>query len=173
MTTDRALILLVAGAALSALTALASASAIVGIAGAALCLVAFSPLVQASDAFGSARFGAVLTLIGSVLLIAEAKVGIAAWLVLLGLLLVITGSCAGLRELVPAGFRRDAAGRISGWVLLIMLALALLLALDQAGVGPGWVSGAITGLRLAAGVLIAWFIAYVAINRTVVPARVS
>lgn len=173
MTNDRALVALVAGSGLCALAALTSISAIAGVVGAALCLVALNPLVKASDAFGSARFGAALALIGSVLLVAEAKVGIADWLLLLGLLLVITGSCAGLRELVPEGFRRDAAGRISGWVLLVVLTLALLLVLDQADAGPAWVSGAITGLRVATGVLVAWFIAYAAINRTVVPARTS
>lgn len=173
MTTDRALVALIAGTALSALSTLATVSAIVGLVGGAICLVALGPLVRASDAFGTARFGAVLGLIGSVLLVADIQVRIADWLVLLGLLLLLTGSCAGLRDVLTEGFRRAAAGRISGSVLLVMLALALFVALDQADAGPGWVSDVITALRIAAAVLVAWFIAFAALARTAVPSRAS
>jgi hypothetical protein len=173
VTTDRALIALIAGTALTALSTLASVSSIVGIAGGAICLVALGPLVRASDAFGTARSGAILGLLGSVLLVADIQVKIADWLVLLGLLLLLTGSCAGLRDVLTEGFRRAAAGRISGSVLLVVLALALFLALDQADAGPGWVSDVIVALRVATAVLVAWFVAYVAMARTVVPPRVS
>jgi hypothetical protein len=172
MTTDRALIALIAGAALTALSTLASVSAVIGLAGGAICLVALSALVRASDAFGTARFGAVLGLVGSVLLVADVQVRIGDWLVLLGLLLLVTGSCAGLRDVLTEGFRRAAAGRISGSVLLVMLALALFVALDQAEAGPAWVSDVIVALRIAAAVLIAWFVAFAALARTAVPARV-
>jgi hypothetical protein len=173
MTTDRALIALTAGTALTALSTLATVSAAVGLAGGAICLVALGSLVRASDAFGTARFGAVLGLIGSVLLVADIQVRIADWLVLLGMLLLLTGSCAGLRDVLTEGFRRAAAGRISGSVLLVMLSLALFVALDQAGAGPGWASDVITALRVAAAVLVVWFIAFATLARTAVPARVS
>lgn len=173
MTTDRALLALIAGAALTALSTLASGSAVVGLAGSVICLVALGPLVRASDAFGTARFGAVLGLVGSSLLLADVQVRIADWLVLLGLLLLLTGSCAGLRDVLAEGFRRAAAGRISGSVLFVMLALGLFVALDQADAGPGWVSDVITALRVATAVLVAWFIAFAALARTAVPARAS
>jgi hypothetical protein len=173
MTTDRALLALVAGTALAALSTLASVSAIVGVAGGAICLVALGPLVRASDAFGTARLGAVLGVVGSVLSLAGIQLRVADWLVLLGLLLLLTGSCAGLRDVVPEGFRRAAAGRISGSVLLVMLALALFVALDQTDAGPTWVGGVSTALRIVAAVLVAWFVAFAALARTVVPTRVS
>jgi hypothetical protein len=173
MTTDRALIALIAGTALAALATLAPVSAALGIAGAAICFVALGPLAKASDAFGPARFGAILSLVGSVLLVIDVQAGIAGWLVLLGLLLLLTGSCAGLRDVLPDGFRRAATGRISSSVLLIMLTLALLLALDQAKVGPTWVSDVITAARVVTAVLVVWFVAFVTRARTDVPARVS
>jgi hypothetical protein len=173
MTTDRALIALIAGTPLVALSVLAPVSAALGLAGAAICLVALRTLTRASENFGTARLGAVLGLVGSALLLADLQVRIADWLVLLGLLLVLTGGCAGMRELVPQGFRREAAGRISGSVLTVMLTLGVFIALDDAGAGPGWVTDATPVLRGITGVLVAWFVAYVAMARTVVPARVS
>ena len=173
MTNDRALIALVAGTALAGVATLFSLAPAVAIAGWAVGLVALSRLAKSSDAFGGARLGVVLGLVGSALAVADVQVRVADWLVLLGLLLLLTGSCAGLRELLPDGSRRAAAGRISGAALLTMLALALLVALDQAAAGPVWVTDAMTVARVAAAVVVAWFLAYAVAARPVVPVRAS
>lgn len=156
-------LLLSLGASLLALVVAFDLSGIGVIAFSALCLIATSQLVRLHDAFGTARFGAVLALAGGVLTVAGWQESLSGWLGLAGLTLVVTGCCTGLRALLPDGPRREAAGRVSGTFLLVALVVALARALDQAGAGPAWVPDTLTPLAAVLVVVAVWFAAYAAL----------
>lgn len=155
--------LLSLGASLLALVVAFDLSGIAVIALSAVCLVATSQLVRHHDAFGTARVGAVLALTGGVLAVAGWQESLSGWLDLAGLVLIVTGSCTGLRELLPEGSRREAAGRVSGTFLLIALVVALARALDQAGAGPTWVPDTLIPLGAVLVLVAQWFAAYAAL----------
>ena len=156
-------LLLSLGASLLALVVAFELSGIAVIAFAAVCLVGASQLVRHHEAFGTARFGAALALVGGVLEVAGWQQSLGGWLGLAGLVLVVTGSCTGLRELQPEGPRRDAAGRVSGAFLTMGLIVALTRALDQAEAGPGWLPDAMTPPAVVLVLVAQWFAAYAAL----------
>lgn len=157
---NRPQLLLGSGSALLALVVAFDLSGFAVIAFAAVCLVGASQLVRHHDAFGTARLGAALALIAGGLEVAGWQQSLGDWLGLAGLALVVTGGCTGLRELLPDGPRRDAAGRVSGTFLFVALVVALARALDQAEVGPTWVQETLTPLHVALVVAALWFSAF-------------
>lgn len=163
MTMQRPQLVLSLGASLLALVVAFELSGLVVIALSALCLTAASQLVRHHDSFGTTRLGAVLALTGGVLAVAGWQESLSGWLGLAGLALIVTGSCTGLRELLPEGPRREAAGRVSGTFLLVALVVALARALDQAGAGPAWVPDTLTPLGVVLVLAALWFAAYTAL----------
>jgi hypothetical protein len=133
------------------------------IAFAAVALAGASQLVRLHDAFGTARVGAVLALAGGVLDLSGWQHAFAPWLGLAGLALIVTGSCTGLRDLLSAGPRREAAGRISRAFSIVTVVVVLARVLDEAEAGPGWVPDTLTPLHIALVVVVLWFGAYAAL----------
>lgn len=161
-------LLLGIGAALLAPAVAFELHPIAAIAFAAACLAGASQLVRHHDAFGTARLGAVLALTGGVLDLSGWQHSLAPWLGLAGLALIVTGGCTGLRELLPEGPRRKAAGRISGAFSTVTVVVVLARVLDEAEAGPGWVPDTLTPLHVALVVVVLWFAAYAALAPTAV-----